>query len=307
MGKINEIATFLNFLIDATLITDPDSNIIFANESCAKLFGYSTDEMTEMTIEQLMLSKSVKHHRHKVSHFINNKSQAKMMMSRGVMPCVDANGRRFSAKISIANIIFDNKPCAIATIHDYSSVQNLITELKSEASTDALTGLFNKRHLESLTGKEYVAINGSTYLGVANLDLNGFKAINDTYGHDIGDLLLVELSRRFKAQFRNSDLCFRLGGDEFLILFAINDPANLEYELKGFGNKIQSVITNPIYIDKIDKEVQVGVSIGIGSLPKDDDNLISLIEKTDKAMYQSKSQKLSYAIVADCIKQSDTA
>jgi diguanylate cyclase (GGDEF)-like protein/PAS domain S-box-containing protein len=298
MDNNTEITEFLDFLGDAILIADRSSRIIFVNRSCAKLFGYSKYDMHNLTLDKLMQGCDVQGHEQKVSSFIDRHSKPRAMMARNVMPCVDANGRAFSAKISIANIVFDGNSCAIATIHDYSTVQNLINDLQSEANTDALTGLFNKRHLESLLDKEYVLINGSPYLGVANLDLNGFKAINDTYGHDVGDSLLLEISRRLKVNLRNTDISFRMGGDEFLVLFVINDPDKLDQEVRGVGIKLQALVTKPIYIDSIKDEVRVGVSIGLGSLPTDGEDLANLIKKTDQAMYQCKAQRTDYVLVS---------
>ncbi|UPW18878.1 sensor domain-containing diguanylate cyclase [Agarivorans sp. TSD2052] len=294
----NEIARFLDFLADAIVIVNEQSNIVFANKSCAKLFGYQQEVLLELTLEDLIKPNVVKGHRSKVSHYIVNQSQAKPMMSRSIMPCLNASGEGFNARISIANIAFNGEACGIATIQDYSTVQELIDELKSEASTDPLTGLFNKRHLENVIDKQYLAIQDSGCLGVAYLDLNGFKAINDTFGHDVGDALLVEVASRLSKQLRSSDICFRIGGDEFLVLFNINDHQDYLGEAKGIGSKLHSLISAPIHNDKLGQDLSVGASIGIGTLPHDGKELSQVIDKADKAMYQSKVEKLAYVLVS---------
>jgi diguanylate cyclase (GGDEF)-like protein/PAS domain S-box-containing protein len=299
MQQTDEIARFLDFLVDAILIVDEKSNIVFANTSCTKLFGYEKEQLLSLALTQLMSSNSVKKHEQKVSNFILNQSHARAMMSRSIMPCLNAQGEHFNARISIANIVYNGKPCGIATIQDYSTVQELIDELKNEASTDPLTGLFNKRHLENVIDKQYLSLHDSGCLGVAYLDLNGFKAINDTHGHDVGDQLLIEVSRRLTEQLRSSDICFRLGGDEFLVLFNINDHKNYREEAIGFGLKLHSLISSPISTDKLEQSLNVGVSIGVGILPHDDKELSTVIEKADKAMYQSKIQKQPYYMVSD--------
>lgn len=299
MEQANEIARFLDFLVDAILIVDGQSKIVFVNQSCCKLFGYQKEQLLSFTLNDLMKQNIVKDHDMKVHNFIDNQSHARAMMSRGIMPCINASGEGFNARISIANIMFNGAPCGIATIQDYSTVQALIDELKNEASTDSLTSLFNKRHLENVLQKQYLAINDSGCLGVAYLDLNGFKAINDTFGHDIGDHLLVELSNRLTAQLRSSDICFRIGGDEFLVLFNIGDNQDYFTEAKGMANKLQELICEPVMSTKLGHEINVGVSIGIGVLPHDDKELSVVVEKADKAMYESKVQKRPYVFVSE--------
>ncbi|MEK2122040.1 sensor domain-containing diguanylate cyclase [Vibrio parahaemolyticus] len=298
MEQSDEISQFLDFLVDAILIVDQYSNIVFANKSCARLFGYERDVLLTLRLNDLMQPNVVNHHDAKVSNFVLNQSQARAMMSRSIMPCRNASGDGFNARISIANIVFNGMQCGIATLHDYSRVQELIDELKEEANTDALTGLFNKRHLESVLENQSLSVLDSGCLGVAYLDLNGFKLINDTFGHDIGDQLLVEISTRLKGKLRSSDICFRVGGDELLILFNINDHKNYEQEAKGIANKLHELISEPVSVDKVDGDIAVGVSIGIGIYPHDDRELSALIEKTDKAMYVAKKKQLPYVLTS---------
>ncbi|SON49879.1 sensor domain-containing diguanylate cyclase [Vibrio tapetis] len=297
MENNTEIGQFLDFLADAILIIDETSKIVYTNRSCTKLFGYEKDALIGLSVERLMIRAATKNHDHKVTNFIKNQSSAKVMMSRNIMPCINADGTEFNARISIANIVYQGKACAVATIQDYSTVQNMIDDLTNEASTDPLTGLFNKRHLECILDKDYFSVNGSTTWGVAFLDLNGFKVINDTYGHDVGDELLVEISRRLTQDLRAGDFSFRVGGDEFLLMFGINTPEKYQNSVAVFGQKIQKLITQPIYIESVNKELSIGVSIGLGVMPFDDKDLATLITKADKAMYESKVYSLPYVMV----------
>lgn len=298
MEHESEIGRFLDFLADAILIVDEHSNILFVNRSCSKLFGYDKETFQTMRLEQLMHKDSAKNHKQKVSGFIDNQSSAKVMMSRNIMPCVHSSGSDFNARISIANIEYAGKRCGIATIQDYSTIQNMIDNLSNEASTDPLTGLFNKRHLESLYDQRYFENTGSSSYGVAYLDLNGFKEINDTYGHQAGDIVLKEVSTRLTNGLRAGDLSFRIGGDEFLLLFAITNPKYYQSELANFGQKIQDIISKPIYIEVLEQELYVGTSIGLAAHPFNGNGIASIIQKADKAMYESKADGLPYVIVS---------
>ncbi|MDB1125198.1 sensor domain-containing diguanylate cyclase [Vibrio algarum] len=300
MEQTDEISRFLDFLVDAILIVDEHSNIVFVNNSCVKLFGYEKEKLLSLKLIDLMKPNAVKQHDVKVNNFILNKSQARAMMSRSIMPCMHSSGEGFHARISIANIEFNGAPCGIATIQDYSTVQELIDDLRNEATTDPLTNLFNKRHLETILEKQSLTILDSGCLGIAYLDLNGFKAINDTFGHDVGDQLLIEVANRLTQQLRSSDICFRLGGDEFLVLFTINDHQGYEMEAQGLAHKLHDLITMPVNVEKLAREITVGVSIGIGILPHDGKELELVIELADKAMYQSKLDKVPYVRVSEC-------
>lgn len=295
-AQSNEITQFLEFLGDAILIVNEDSQIVFANTSCAKLFGYEKSVLLTRTLTDLIKTGAAYAHEAKVRHFIQDVPRARDMMSRGVIPCVKANGEDFSARISIANLTFKGKKCGIATIQDYSTVKDLIDTLRKDARTDAVTNLFNKRHLEHLIAQPTKLMHESGLLGVAYLDLDGFKIINDQYGHAVGDALLVEISKRLTGKVRSRDICFRIGGDEFLVLFRIDNVEHYQTEACGCAGKLHDLITAPIHIETVEHPISVGVSIGIAVLPHDGDDLTAVIKQADAAMYHSKTQQQPFIV-----------
>lgn len=298
MANLIDIENFLEFLGDAILITNSSSEIVFANESCLNLFGYSESAFKNMTLDDLMNPMFKLGHRHKVESYINQKSQAKVMMSRSVMSCIDSQGRMFEARISIANIDFNGEQCGIAIIHDHSTIQSAISELKTKANTDNLTGLYNSRYLKKTIKTGHFSRGKWDVVGVVYFDLNKFKPINDTYGHHIGDALLTQIAQQLKEGLRTSDVIFRVGGDEFLILFGINN-ADYECELKTVCMKVYELISKPFFMPKIEKSIAVGVSIGAGIYPNDNNDLTTLIAMADKAMYRSKSSGSIFSLVSD--------
>ena len=120
------------------------------------------------------------------------------------------------------------------------------------------------------------------------LDLNKFKAINDTYGHAAGDKVLVTVAQRLMSIVRESDTVARLGGDEFvLIIESISDRAQLE----ALGHKIVDVVSQDLVLDT-GETVSVGTSVGYAWYPRDGDNLQDVLEVADQAMYTSKASGL---------------
>jgi diguanylate cyclase (GGDEF)-like protein len=156
--------------------------------------------------------------------------------------------------------------------------------LRSKSIKDKLTRLYNRDYLfEVFSQMKARSDRNKTKLALFFLDLDGFKQINDTYGHKAGDEVLIETAKRLKKIFRKSDIIVRLGGDEFVVLVE-----NTTYEnCKIIANKVIKEITKEINIDnKI--SVKVGTSIGIAIYPNNAYNIEELIKKADEAMYFSK-------------------
>ena len=127
----------------------------------------------------------------------------------------------------------------------------------------------------------------STKLAILFIDLDGFKKINDNYGHNAGDLLLKEISRRLKQSIRDSDTIARWGGDEFIIL--LNNVGNKD-NINIFVNRMIDDCSRPITLDG-NIEVSVSSSIGVSIYPNNADNKIELLKLADSAMYRAKNNK----------------
>lgn len=165
--------------------------------------------------------------------------------------------------------------------------------VRYEAEHDSLTGLL-RRYPAELKLKKFLA-HADAAVTVLMLDLDGFKLANDTYGHDIGDRVLVEITQRLTSCVRADDVIARLGGDEFLIVINHCEP-----KTKGvlIAEKILAAISAPIVVDSR-VIVHVGVSIGIAGYPEHADNSEALVKFADAAMYEVKRNgKHGYGVKA---------
>jgi len=172
-------------------------------------------------------------------------------------------------------------------------------QIRHMANHDALTGLPSLRlAYDRISLAVGTARRNETQAAVMFVDLDGFKQVNDTYGHDAGDLLLKEVALRLTACVRETDTVARIGGDEFLVILS---------ELKSRKNsvivaeKVMDRVSRPISVSGI--HVTVGSSIGIALFPADGEEPKQLVKQADEAMYiVKKGGKNGYAFVGDSVK-----
>ncbi len=158
-----------------------------------------------------------------------------------------------------------------------------LAETRQSLLEDALTGAQNRRGMDAILTREVArAKRGDNRLAVAMIDVDHFKRVNDTYGHDAGDHLLVHLTMIAKSVLRESDALVRYGGEEFLLILPDADLKGAEFVL----DRLRQVVSKSPFMYE-DKKIQVTVSAGLAQM-KEDENGHSLILRADKALYQAK-------------------
>lgn len=169
-------------------------------------------------------------------------------------------------------------------LQDISERKRFEQKLSEMASFDALTGLPNRNLLNDRLGQALAhASRNRGLMAVGFVDLDRFKMINDTLGHDAGDELLKEIARRLSGCLRDSDTVARQGGDEFVVV--LNDLARAE-DAPIVAQKLLDALSPPMTL--CGREIVPGASLGFALYPQDGDNLQSLLMAADKAMYAAK-------------------
>ncbi|MGB6020549.1 MAG: GGDEF domain-containing protein [Sulfurimonadaceae bacterium] len=172
-------------------------------------------------------------------------------------------------------------------VDDYEkSLQESNTALKVLASTDGLTGIMNKRIFKQVSERYFEsAQRDHMSLTLLMLDLDHFKKVNDTYGHQLGDMLLIRFVEVAQTLLRKSDILARVGGEEFAVLLFKTDSEGAF----TLAEKIRSEVQN-IAIEYDGQEVSVTTSIGVSQNAETDKSFDDIFARADKALYQAKAQ-----------------
>lgn len=174
-------------------------------------------------------------------------------------------------------------------------VEELHSKLARQAIEDPLTGIFNRRALHTITPNEFLDLkNSNPSLGLLMLDIDHFKAVNDTYGHTTGDALLKHFAEQVSGCLRSTDSFYRIGGEEFLIMVLDATPETLQ----GLGERIRKHIEQTPLLTTL-APIYHTVSIGCSLSNGHDTSIESLLERADLALYSAKSHGRNYVQLPD--------
>ena len=163
-------------------------------------------------------------------------------------------------------------------------IKMLQENLHKQVIRDHLTGLFNRRYLYETFDREFARAKRENYpLSVMMIDLDHFKEINDTYGHQVGDEVLVSLGNLLQRSIRQGDIACRYGGDEFLIIMPGIHEEDAEQRAETLRHEVKNI---PINSSK--EKAFVTVSIGIAVYPKHGNDLDHIVKASDDALYEAK-------------------
>ncbi len=194
------------------------------------------------------------------------------------------NGQQRNVSISGEITLLNGKPCVLAYATDITSRKATDALIRQQANYDTLTGLPNRRMLRDRLEQETRKCDrDGQRLALLFIDLDNFKEVNDTLGHDQGDMLLVEAGRRIQACVRQSDTVARMGGDEFTVILA---ELSISDHLEGILQTILNALGQLFQLGN--EQVFVSASIGIAIYPVDAGHIENLLKAADQALYVAK-------------------
>ena len=273
---------------DAVITTDVRAKVEYLNPVAEALTGWKKEEAIGLSLEQVFQIVDEKTGIKVESPIERCLLEGQVVGLANHTVLINKVGYTIAIEDSAAPIRDRNQTIigAVLVFHDVSFKRNLMKELAHQAQHDALTGLPN-RYLFNEYLKQALARakRKQGKLAVLFLDLDRFKLVNDTMGHNLGDRLLYHIAERIRQSLREEDTIARQGGDEFLVL--LPEIAD-DLEAVSVAERILGVFIQPIILDG--NEVYMSTSIGISLYPSDGTDLETLVKQADTAMYHAKEK-----------------
>jgi diguanylate cyclase len=266
---------------DGIIVSDSDDRIIMVNAAFTKLTGYAPAEMLgEHLAKSAFLPLDPVDYEHRLAR-LNRDG-----VVTGEVPRRRKDGSPLSLWIT-ATIVRDARGKIINYVRvftDISQLKESQRKLEQLASFDTLTGLPNRRLLQDRIDQGLRrATRSGRGMALLFIDLDGFKEVNDTLGHDVGDVLLQEVADRLQRCIRGSDSVGRFGGDEFAIVI---EDATLPADAIRVAQRIVEGVAEPVLVGE--HRIQTTASIGIALCPQDGTDATTLLKNADIAMYRAK-------------------
>lgn len=285
--KALEAARQILSITDVAIITtNGDAVITEANPSACQLFGYDAPELEGMSVHLLLPPHLRERHTKLTRQFIEGDERERRMNNRGEITGYRKDGSFFPLEATIAKFGEGDDSQILVTLRDVSERKKAEEELTWRATHDTLTGLPNRALIrERVTNALSRSRRSGLSVALLFIDLDGFKLINDTHGHEAGDFVLTTVATRLLEQVRPGDTVARLSGDEFVILCdQVEQPGNMG----RLAERINETLRAPLEYRQqaLFVTASIGVAIGNGSTHAPED----LLRHADTAMYAVKEK-----------------
>jgi diguanylate cyclase (GGDEF)-like protein/PAS domain S-box-containing protein len=270
---------------DSILLVDAETGrLTEANYSLRRRLGYSTEEIARLKLDDILVETLVESDTVSLAGIANTRSCPRTLKQR----C--KNGELLDVEVTVSHLEIDGRQTLCYIAHDVTERNKIELELLRNqrrlnhlAHHDSLTGLPNRLFLRTHLEQALQAPGANDGFAMLLLDLDNFKAINDTHGHNVGDELLVEVAQQLKKLVGLRGIVARLGGDEFVIVLSNVVERDVA---AAAASTILRVLTAPLSV--AGRVISTSVSIGVTVHPEDARDLESILRNADLAMYKAK-------------------
>lgn len=284
------IRAVTNSVADAIITIDKRGIIDTVNPAGEQLFGYTAKEMLGHNISMLMPEPQRNQHNEYIARYLDT-GDSNILGETRELAGQRKDGSIFPMEVAISEMVMEDGRYFIGILRDITERKEHIAQLEYQALHDALTGLPNRTLLaDRLEQAIRTANRERKQLALVIMDLDHFKEINDTLGHENGDRVLQDVARRMKKVLRSSDTVARLGGDEFAVLLP---SADIEHASQ-LSTKLLYVLEQPFELNG--HTFLMGASIGISLFPEHGDDVGTLMRRADVAMYVAKRSRRGFAV-----------
>ncbi|GAA0563921.1 MULTISPECIES: bifunctional diguanylate cyclase/phosphodiesterase [Rheinheimera] len=274
--QLQLFARCLKTISDAVVICDTNFTILEVNPSFSKITGKSREQILQQRFELSLYPSAFMHDVHK--------QLAKTGTWSGEIQEQHQNGNIYQAELTFDQIKDDqgNVTQYVAVFSDITERKQREAELHRLANSDTLTGLPNRAQFMQKLAE---LVSSKTEHALLVFDLDNFKKINDSLGHELGDSLLCKLADRLSSYSKYHRKLYRLGGDEFAIML---DQTNDLHHITSLAKELLALINQPLLVNQ--HELVITSSVGIVLFPDDGMDPQALLRNADTAMYHAKSQ-----------------
>lgn len=264
------------------MIVHGKGKILFANQASVALIGANTKaDLLHHYWEELISFNAYNSNDLSIEKLINNNEQ----VLHHQIKAKRMDGQVIDLEITSTNIEYNGMPAREFIARDITNKKKQERKIKKLAYQDVLTELPNRRKFFDRLEKQLIkSKENNARFAVVFIDLDGFKNVNDSLGHEAGDDLLRKVSFHLKSSVRENDTVARLGGDEFAILL----PEANDHDCIGVVDRIIESLNLPIVVSN--QDIRVTPSIGISLYPQDGEDAATLLKLADTAMYQAKKE-----------------
>jgi len=279
----------LEYLYEGVYFVDTNRTITYWNKGAEKITGYTATEVENRKCYENILNHkdenntSLCHNgcplhatigdgnQREARVYLQHKKGHRVPVTVRTMPVYDENNKINGA----IEIFIDDK-------NETKLLSNL-EQYRKEASEDTLTGLSNRRYIKSIIESKIIEFHEINIpFGVAFIDIDYFKKVNDDYGHDVGDEILKLVAHTLESNLRHHDAVGRWGGEEFIAIFSDIDAEGMSIITEKLRFLVEA---SKLRLN--DNELHVTISIG-STISKPEDNAESIVKRADELMYQSK-------------------
>ena len=286
--------------LDGIVLVDVETRrFSTCNPAFSNMLGYSPEEVTRLGVEDFLQHQDVPYAAEQFERIFRGEIE----ISPDI-PVKRKDGSVFHADIKATHVNFGGMKYLLANFRDITERKRVEEENRNLAFYDVLTGLPNRRLLlDRLKSALSLSARSNCCGALLFLDMDKFKILNDTQGHDYGDLMLIEVGRRIQASVREVDTVARLGGDEFVVLIENIDESMHVASQKAalVAEKVRSALAEPYILKEYEfhSSPSVGVSLYLGNAESVD----TLMKNADMAMYQVKDSGRNAVLLFDPMMQ----
>jgi diguanylate cyclase (GGDEF)-like protein/PAS domain S-box-containing protein len=286
LAQHTQLEAFSGSSIDALVQMDFDGHITGWNKQAEKIFGWAADDILDQRIDETIIPPRYRAaHAKGMKRFLEN-GETSVMDSLIEIHALHRDGHEFPVEISVSVIDSPDLQEFNAYIRDISERKHAETVIWNQANFDSLTSLPNRNlFLQKLEHEIRSCDRSNQSLALIYMDVDRFRDVNDSLGHDMGDMLLIEISDRLQKVVREIDTVSRLSGDEFTIILGNIDD---QLSVQPVCQELLEALAEPFQLEN--EKVFLTASIGVTFYPQDSKKIEGLQRNADQAMYAAKAE-----------------